>query len=222
MSSFDVWILRFHSTATAPSDGLRRVFGIDERSAREIEQTLPRVVKHGVHAKAAGEMRKALESIGAIVECRPAKADAGAARNPVVKSVRRTSAVDPVEPGPNAGVPRISVDNVVAQPASTEPETAEPTPPGPAPASTTVSGGASEVAPLGEPSLAAVRARQRNERVLRAAGTVLTGVAIIALGFIMDNSVFDGEANIVGVGFDGVAIYFLGVGTYDLYTTLRS
>ena len=221
MSSFDVWILRFHSTATAPSDGLRRVFGIDEGSAREIEQTLPRVVKHGVHAKAAGEMRKALESIGAIVECRPAKAEASSRRKPVVEPVRRISAVDPVARGPEAGVPRISVDDVAAPPPSTKPDTAEPTLPN-SPSESAGSGGSPVVASLDEQLLAASRARQRNRYVGQAAGTIVAGLAIIAMGFVMGNSVFRGEANVVGVGFGGLAIYFLGVGAYDLYATLRS
>jgi len=49
----------------------------------------------------------------------------------------------------------------------------------------------------------------------------MAGVAIIGIGWLMGNSVFRGDAGWVGIAFDGVGIYLLGVGVWDLFTTLR-
>ena len=72
MSSFDVWLITFEPGEIAPSVRLQDAFGMDPVSARELEQALPRVVKHGLHAEAADEMRAALEAIGGVVDCRAA------------------------------------------------------------------------------------------------------------------------------------------------------
>ena len=74
MSAFDVWVVRFDPGETSPAERLQRAFGLDASSAAALEQSLPKIVKHAVPAKTAGEMRQALEAIGAVVECRPARA----------------------------------------------------------------------------------------------------------------------------------------------------
>ncbi len=89
MSAFDVWIIRFEPGDSAPAERLQSAFGIDAASARSLEQSLPKVVKRNVPAKAAGEMRQALEAIGAVVECRPARdvkpvSGGGGAESPAV------------------------------------------------------------------------------------------------------------------------------------------
>ena len=73
MSSFDVWIIRFEPGEVPPAERLQAAFGIDLASAQALEHSLPKIVKHAVPAKAAGEMRQALEAIGAVVECRAAR-----------------------------------------------------------------------------------------------------------------------------------------------------
>jgi hypothetical protein len=50
----------------------------------------------------------------------------------------------------------------------------------------------------------------------------VAGVAILSIGWFMGNSVFRGDADFVGIAFDGVGIYFFGVGVWDVLTTLRS
>lgn len=221
MSTFDVWVIRFSPGGPAPSERLKNAFGIDDASAKSLQENLPRVVKHGVAAKDAGEMRKILESIGAVVECRPSReakspAEAGLGVFPRPAEdllLGRVSAIDPFAPATEAGVPRISVD--------------DPVPPRPTAIKSDISGVVRP--PSGAPSRSvddAMRAnaleQQRNAFLKRAAGTIVAGAAIIAIGLFMGNSVFEGDASWVGIAFDGLGIYFLGVGASDLYTTLRS
>lgn len=221
MSTFDVWLIRFSPGGPPPAERLKNAFGIDGASARSLEQNLPRVVKHGVAAKEAGEMRKVLESIGAVVECRPsreakspAEAGPGVFPRPAEDLLPgRVSAIDPFTPATEAGVPRISVDDPVA--------------PRPPATKSDISGVVRP--PSGAPSRSvddAIRAtsleQQRKVFLKRAVGTIVAGAAIIAIGFFVGSSVFEGDASWVGIAFDGLGIYFLGVGASDLYTTLRS
>jgi hypothetical protein len=220
MSTFDVWIMRFESGDSSPAVRLQSAFGIDAASARSLEQSLPKVVKHGVPAKAAGEMRQALEAIGAVVECRPARdvkpvaAEGGTGRAAVFHPpgadlfpAGRVSAIDPFAPATEAGVPRISVDNLVPPVPMSR---AEPPPEGDQPRR------------IGASLMATSREQQRRKFLQQAVGTIVSGAAILAIGWFFGDSVFRGEADWVGIGFDGLGIYFLGVGVFDLVTALRS
>jgi hypothetical protein len=216
MSRFDVWIMGFEPGDAPPAERLQRVFGIDAGSARSLEQSLPKIVKHGVPAKAAGEMRLALEGIGAIVECRPARdakpvaGDSAAVFHPPGADLLfagRVSAIDPFAPAHEAGVPRISVDDAIP----------------PVPASRTEPPSESEPPRQISASLmAASRDQQRRKFMQQAVGTIAAGAAILTIGWFLGNSVLRGEADWMGIGFDGLGIYFLGVGVFDLVTTLRS
>ena len=219
MSRFDVWIIRFEPGDGSPAERLETAFGIDSASARSLEQSVPKIVKHAVPAKAAGEMRIALEAIGAVVECRPAREvkpvagatgrDSAAVFHPPGADLfpaGRLSAIDPFATAGEPGAPRISVDEAV-------PPTAEADP-----------GAGSEVELPEEPSDSGVSlapAEQQRRHVRRAAATLGTGLAILAVGYFLGDSVLRGEADWMGIGFDGLGIYFLGVGGYDLYTSLR-
>jgi len=221
MSTFDVWVIRFSPGGPPPSERLKNAFGIDDASAKSVEQNLPRVVKHGVAAKEAGEMRKVLESIGAVVECRPAR-DAQPSPGPGPAVFQRPaedllpgrmSAIDPFATAAKPGVPRISVDDPVA--------------PRPAPTRSDVSGvlrPPTSAPPSSIDDLIRAKSHDQQRRVFlrQAVATIVAGVAIIAIGWFMGNSVFRGDAGWVGIAFDGVGIYLLGVGAWDLYTTLRS
>ncbi|MDH3201837.1 MAG: hypothetical protein OEM15_13160 [Myxococcales bacterium] len=223
MSTFDVWVIRFSPGGAPPSERLKNAFGIDDASARSLEQNLPRVVKHGVAAKEAGEMRKVLESIGAVVECRPArdpKPSAGPGPAVFQRPAEdllpgRMSAIDPFAPAAQPDVPRISVDDPVA-----------PRPPPPPPTKSDVSGvlrppSSAPPSSIDELIRAKSRQQQRNVFLRQAVATIMAGVAIIGIGWLMGNSVFRGDAGWVGIAFDGVGIYLLGVGVWDLFTTLR-
>jgi hypothetical protein len=220
MSTFDVWIIRFEQGDSPPAERLQSAFGIDAASARSLEQSLPKVVKHSVPAKAAGEMRQALEAIGAVVECRPARdakpvpGGAGEGSAAVFHPpgadlfpAGRISAIDPFAPATEAGVPRISVEQRVP----------------PMPVTQTVAPPEAE-APrrIGASLLATSRGQQRRKFVRQAAGGIVCGAAILTIGWFVGNSVLRGEADWIGVGFDGLGIYFLGVGVFDLVTALRS
>jgi len=220
VSSFDVWIIRFEPGETPPAERLRNAFGLDAPSARALEQSVPKVVKHAVSAKAAGEMRQALESIGAVVDCRPArsaKAVAGA-RGMETATVfhppgadllpsARISAIDPFAPNPPTAASRISVDHAIA-----------PTPV----TATDVVPEVEQPRRITASLLATSREQQRRQFVRQAVGTILAGVAVLAIGWFFGHSVLRGEADWIGIGFDGLGIYFLGVGAYELVTTLRS
>ncbi len=220
MSAFDVWIIRFESGISSPAERLQTAFGIDAASARSLEQSLPKVVKHGVPAKAAGEMRQALEAIGAVVECRPARdvkavaAAEGTGRAAVFHPpgadlfpAGRVSAIDPFASVNDPGVPRISVD--------------EPLPPmlgaRPAPSLET-----EQPRRIAASLMATSLGQQRRKFARQAVGSIVSGAAILAIGWFFGNSVLRGEADWIGIGFDGLGIYFLGVGVFDLVATLRS
>jgi hypothetical protein len=217
MSSFDVWILRFEAGEASPAERLQSAFGIDAASARALEQSLPKIVKHAVAAKAAGEMRRALEAIGAVVDCRPARdakrratADAPAVFHPPDADLLppgRVSAIDPFAPVADASRPRISVDEAV--PPISAPKTFPPP-------------GAEQPKRITASLLATSRAQQRRKFLQRAVGTILAGAAILAIGWFFGNSVFRGEADWIGIGLGGLGIYFVGVGVYDFVTSLRS
>lgn len=219
MSSFDVWIIRFEPGETSPAERLQQAFGIDAASARALEQSVPKIVKHAVAAKAAGEMRQALEAIGAVIECRPSRdKQAGSPEEPAVfhppgediVTSGRVSAIDPFDPPTEPGVLRLSVEQplppiaAVRKPAPTlKPE--------------------SERAPRIAASLMATSlAQQRSKFIRQALGAMVAGSAIVAIGWFLGNSVLRGEADWMGIGFDGLGIYFVGVGVFDLVATLRS
>jgi len=219
MSAFDVWVVRFEPGATSPAERLQKAFGIDAPSAMALERSLPKIVKHGVPAKTAGEMRQALEAIGAVVECKPARtpktpqADASEARFPApdadLIAPGRVSAIDPAAPAADASRPRISVDDPMAPP----------------PRSVVPMDEEGEDDPrrrIGASILAASREQQRRIFLRRAVGTVLAGVAILAVDWFVGNSIFRGEADWVGISFDGVGIFFVGLGVYDFILELRS
>jgi hypothetical protein len=119
----------------------------------------------------------------------------------------RISAIDPFAPNPTKGAPRFSVDHAI--------------PPMPA--------ARSEVPPEVEQPrritaslLATSRDQQRRQFARQAVGTILAGVAVLGIDWFFGNSVLRGEADWIGIGFDGLGIYFLGAGAYELVTTLRS
>jgi len=220
MSRFDVWIIRFEPADASPAERLETAFGIDFSSARSLEQSVPKIVKHAVPAKAAGEMRMALEAIGAVVECRPARElkpvtgatgqDSAAVFSPPGADLfpaGRLSAIDPFAAAGEPGSLRISLDE--ALPRAAEGDLAA----------------ASEVELPEEASdsiVALAPAKLQGRHVTRAAATCGAGVAILAIGFFLGSSVLRGTADWMGIGFDGLGIYFLGAGGYDLFTSLRS
>jgi len=222
MSKFDVWVMRFGSGGPPPGQRLKHAFGLDDTQARAIEQNLPRIVKHAVNAKEAGEMRQVLESIGAEVECRPARivkpaATAGGAvfHKPLEDLLPgRVSAIDPFDPVTEPGVPRISVE----EPAKTRPPSSK----------SEVSGvvrppsSAPKKVPVEQLMRERTRAHQRKLFMKRAVGAIVAGVVIIAIDVSVGNSVFLGTADWFGIAFDGLAIYFIGLGLFDLIAELRS
>ena len=70
--------------------------------------------------------------------------------------------------------------------------------------------------------LATSRDQQQHKFIRQAAGTIVSGAAILAIGWFFGNSVLRGEADWIGIGFDGLGIYFLGGGLFDLVATFRS
>jgi hypothetical protein len=70
--------------------------------------------------------------------------------------------------------------------------------------------------------MAVSRDQQRRKFMQQAVGTIAAGAAILTIGWFLGNSVLRGEADWMGIGFDGLGIYFLGVGVFDLVRTLRS
>ena len=215
MSSFDVWVMGFEPGDAPPAERLQAAFGLDLASAQSLERSLPKIVKHAVPAKTAGEMRQALEAIGAVVECQPARGAKPAAGGAAVfrppdedlLPPGRVSAIDPFAPASDASAPRLSVDEAVPpmpQPQPRAPSESE------QPRRITAS------------LLATSRAQQRDKFIQQAIGSVVAGCAIIGIGWFFGSSVFRGEADWIGIGFDGLGIYFVGVGLYELFATLRS
>ncbi|MEM9729063.1 MAG: hypothetical protein AAF997_10785 [Myxococcota bacterium] len=266
MSTFDVWVMRFEAGEVPPADRLARAFGLDDTTARSLAANLPRVVKHGLAAPQAGEMRRVLESIGAEVECRPAgrpkgttNPHAGAYPKQSATSPRagayprkagtdpragtipkkgatnpragifqkpddgvfagRVSAIDPFAPASAAGVPRPSVDEASpSEPPNSPSEISGVVRP---PAAVPPRGG---FPPRSVDDAIRARALERQKKtfVRRAAGAIASGLVIAVIGLVIGNSVFLGSADWFGIGFDGLAIYFLGSGGFDLYSTLKS
>jgi len=220
MSSFDVWIIRFEPGTDSPAKRLQSAFGMDASSARALEQSLPKVVKRGIQAKAAGEMRLALEAIGAVVECRPARdlkrvASSDGSEQATIfhppgedlLPAGRISAIDPFETRLETGAPRISVGDLPLP---------APRPRTPAPPEEP------DVRRITSSLLATSRQQQRRQYTRQAVGTIVAGAAILAIGWFFGSSVLRGEADWIGIGFDGLGIYFIGLGVYDLVATLRS
>lgn len=228
MSTFDVWVMRFDAGDVPPADRLARAFGLDDTTARSLATNLPRVVKHGVAARQAGQMRKVLESIGAEVECRPAGRPKGATNPRAAVFQRpeeapfadRVSAIDPFAPVSAAGTPRISVDDPsgVSVPPTTQSEISGVVrPPSALPPR-------SGLPPRSVDDAIRARslARQKKTFIRRAVGSMASGVVLAMIGLVIGNSVFLGNADWFGMGVDGLAIYFFGAGAYDLYTNVRS
>ena len=120
----------------------------------------------------------------------------------------RYSAIDPFAPMTEAGVPRISVD--------------DPVPPAPPPSAAAPAIEADPARSVTTSLMAATRKNQRRKFVQQAVGTMLAGAAILAIGWFFGSSVLRGESDWVGIAFDGIAIYLLGIGAYDLVSELRS
>jgi len=196
MSRFDVWIIGFEPGDVSPAERLETAFGIDSASARSLEQSVPKIVKHALPAKAAGEMRIALEAIGALVECRPARQV-----KPVAGATGPGSAAVFHPPGadlfPAGRLPTADAD---LRPAPQAELSGEPS----------------------DSSLSVAPGQLWHRRARRAAATLGAGVAILALGYFFGNSVLRGDADWMGIGFDGLGIYFLGAGGFDLFSSLRS
>ena len=67
---FDVVVVRFESRAEDPVAGLRRLFGLELDAARALVTRLPATVRRNVNSVRAEYFRRALLSIGALVEVR--------------------------------------------------------------------------------------------------------------------------------------------------------
>ena len=71
MEEFDIYIRCFAGPRGAMAEsGLVRVFGLDERRARELVQSLPRVVKRHVPAAYVAQYERVLQELGAQYELR--------------------------------------------------------------------------------------------------------------------------------------------------------
>jgi hypothetical protein len=216
MSTFDVWVIRFEPGEAPPAERLQAAFGIDSLSARALEQSVPKIVKHAVPAKAAGEMRLALEAVGAVVECRPARDVDDAARagraavfhrpKEDLFPSNRPSAVDPSSHLPKAGEPALSLDESVRS--------------RPAPKSM-IPSDAEQPRRITASLLATSRAQQRRKFLRQALATIVAGGAILTIDWLLGNSILRGEADWIGIGIDGLGIYFVGLGVHDLVVTLR-
>lgn len=111
MDRVDVWLVRFCPGSDDPVEALQRVFGISAELAREIEQTTPRIVKHGATKEVADQMVGALERIGAEVSCRPSRAAAS------------TAVAEASEQAPRASPPASATDSAVGASLPPEPST---------------------------------------------------------------------------------------------------
>lgn len=47
-------------------------------------------------------------------------------------------------------------------------------------------------------------------------GNIIAGVVLIAIGLFMDSSVFFGDFTLFNIVFDGLGVYFIGRGVFDL------
>lgn len=224
MSTFDVWVIRFEPGEAPPAERLQAAFGMDFSSARALEQSVPKIVQRAVPAKAAGEMRLALEAIGAVVECRPARHVNDAARagraavfhrpkedllpsNPALEVDR--SSRGPEDPYREGGreEPELLLDESVRL---------RPAPKSAVPSDT------DQPRRIAASLLATSRSQQRRKFLQQATATIVAGAAILAIDWFLGNSVLRGDADWIGIGIDGLGIYFVGLGIYDLVTTLRS
>ncbi len=71
MEEFDIYIQCFSGPRGAAAEsGLQRVFGLDERRARELVQSLPRVVKRNVSGAHVARYERVLQDLGAQYELR--------------------------------------------------------------------------------------------------------------------------------------------------------
>lgn len=217
MSTFDVWVIRFEPGEAPPAERLQAAFGMDFSSARALEQSVPKIVQRAVPAKAAGEMRLALEAIGAVVECRPARHVNDAARAGRAAVFHRPKEdllpsnpaleVDRSSRGPEAEEPELLLDESVRL---------RPAPKSVVPSDT------DQPRRITASLLATSRSQQRRKFLQQATATIVAGAVILVIDWFLGNSVLRGDADWIGIGIDGLGIYFVGVGIYDLVTTLRS
>ncbi len=222
MSSFDVWLITFEPGDIAPAVRLQDAFGMDPVSARELEQALPRVVKHGIPAEAADEMREALEAIGGVVDCRAAmdadeaaKANGTAVFRPPGADLfpgRSVSKIDPLKEVRDGDPLRLSLgDLALPQPAPLpEAPVARDEPSRP------------RAVLVFEKTRELLRALQPPRTVPWAAATVGAGVVLVTTSGFVGGSIFRGEASGFGIAVAGLGIYLLGLGAFHLVTRLRS
>lgn len=228
MSSFDVWLITFEPGEIAPYVRLQDAFGMDPHSARELEQALPRVVKHGLAADAAEEMREALEAIGGVVDCRAAmnpeeaaKAKGTAVFRPPGADLfagRGVSKIDLSKEVGEDGLLRLSLGDL----ALPEPAPVPQVPAPPKRASTQQEPSRKRAIAAFEKAREILRALQPPKTVPWAAATMGAGVAVLATSGLLGGSIFRGEANWFGIGVAGLGIYLLGIGAFNLASLLRS
>ena len=48
-------------------------------------------------------------------------------------------------------------------------------------------------------------------------GSIIRGLVLIAIGFAIGDSVFQGHITVTGVIFDGLGLFFIGRGAWSLY-----
>lgn len=77
MALYDVWVMSFSPDAGDPVPGLMRTFRLDEEKARELEQTVPRIVKRRVPKDKGEKIARALRKLGGEVMVRPARKSSG-------------------------------------------------------------------------------------------------------------------------------------------------
>jgi hypothetical protein len=228
MSSFDVWLITFEPGEIAPSTRLQDAFGMDPASARELEQALPRVVKHGLAADAAEEMREALEAIGGVVDCRASmdadeavKANRTAVFHPPGADMfpgRSISNIDPLKRISEGGTLRLSLGDLALPQPAPVPEVPVPARVPEAPSEPSSSRAVSGFEKMRE----ILRVLQPPKTVPWSTATVAVGVAVLTMSGFLGGSIFRGEANWFGIGVAGLGIYLLGVGALNLFTLWRS
>lgn len=47
-------------------------------------------------------------------------------------------------------------------------------------------------------------------------GNIITGVVLIAIGFVMDSSIFFGDFTLFNIFFDGLGLFFIGKGAMEM------